>query len=235
MNRFRRCLFCFTLLTGSLSLQAAPPAPPPEGPCCEDDDLPPPAQHRRAKDAYRWLRGLRKENPALYQEFMALREENPDAFRDRLADLLERKRMQDCLTNFPDFNNCYLSLPEEQQTRIAVACFAPPTGCGLDRPPPCKKEPQDRPQRPQNKKAFHALVDEYRATNDPEARDALRARLLTLIGQHYDERIEERREHLNQLANQLDFFRKKLDERIANRDQFIQQRFERLTSDRPME
>ncbi|MDD2238028.1 MAG: hypothetical protein PHG65_12555, partial [Kiritimatiellae bacterium] len=196
---------------------------------------PRPPYQRRAKDAHRWLRGFRKENPALYQEFMALRDENPEVFRERLADLLERKRMQDCLTNFPEFNNCYLSLPEEEQIRIAVTCFAPPPGFSRDGPPPCERDNHPPMQRTKNRKAFHALVNKYRATDDPESRKALRAELLTLIGQRYDEHTEERREHLNQLAAQLELFHKRLDERIANRDRTIQQQFERLTSDRPME
>ena len=235
MNPFKIYFFSLLILASLFCIpDAYSQQAPDEEPFFEEEPMPmPPPPHRMEHFTRRWMDTLRQENPEQYQKFMALRDEDPDAFRDQLSAQLDRKRMQECLKAFPAINDCYTALSEDEQTRMATACFARPP---MMRPPEegaschAKRNREGCADRKEAMKNFHALIGQYKQTDDPATREALHAQILTLIGRRFDERTEERKQHLQQLSGQLDIFREKLDQRVKNRDQIIEERFERLIS-----
>ena len=208
------------------------PLPPP--PNCSEGSTPcpfppPPGQAKRFTD--RWLETLRTENPGQYQKYATLRDEDPEAFRECLSAELARKKMTDGLKSCQTVYASFMELPDEEQIRLAAACLAPPPGWD-----PHRRHGPDDPDSPQRNhkshdiKAFREMIQQYNQTGDPAAKETLRLQILERIGKRFDERIEERRAHLQQLARQLTAFQEKLDQQVKNRDTLVQERFDRLTT-----
>lgn len=247
INYLGRLLLFIAIPCAAPAQSAEPPPPPPNEdlfgeedgmppppPACSENPAacpfpPPPEQGKRFTD--RWLDTLRAENPEQYQKYAALRDEDPEAFRECLSAELARKKMTDCLKSCPAVYASFMELPDEEQIRLATACLAHPHGRD-----PHRRHGPDDPDSPRRNhkahdiKAFREMIQQYNQTEDPAAKETLRLQILEQIGKRFDERIEERRTHLQQLTRQLTAFQEKLDQQVKNRDTLVQERFDRLTS-----
>lgn len=156
-----------------------------------------------------WMERLSQRDPEEYQRLADLRANDPEAFREAIRERLERQRQRAINRRGGDAAPPPF-LRRDQHGDLLAPFRSPPDS--------------DRQARQNHHAALRALVDQFHATEDAGEKAAIRSQLEQELGAWTDARIEAQEKRLEQALIAVQELQNDLEQRRANRDQWIQQR-----------
>jgi primosomal protein N'' len=213
-------LACIAL--GAAATLAQPPpehrGPPPHarGPSTLFREKPEPASPVR-----RWMMELRENNPEEFERLQQMRLENPRAFREAISERLQETALERMREKRPAIYDALMTLsPEERRWALERM-----SGPGMMHPG--EKEKRREPPEP----GLRQLAREYREAGSKSERDMIRGQLRDELGRLYDQRLQERREQLDEIRNRLHAMESAITEGEQTRDAFIAEKLDAWLDD----
>lgn len=189
-------------------------------------------QRGRAPHMERWMERLRENDPETYQRMADLREEQPVAFRMELRRRVHEARwMHRVREEQPGFYDYLQGLPAGE--RAELCRFLEQTAGEVDEG---RRSPRRLLQpRLEGDGELREQVEDWKAAETPEEREAIAAKFRAHLRELFDERTAEQKEEIERAEKQVERLRHLLQQREENRDQWIERLISRLlrNADKP--